>query len=366
MHKEIILANFATRPVRTSVSILAVAIEVTLILVIVGLVTGMNVETGKRIEGVGADLMFQPPNSSVFLGLNGAVMPMAIGEKLFEVGGVQAIAPVVTQFNSQGGFDLVYGINPDSFDAVSGGFNFLSGEMFDAPGEILIDDLYAAAKEYDVGDEMPLLNHQFRVTGIVEHGKGARLFLDIDEAQEMIGAVDKASLFFVKLEDPETTYDTIDRLEAMFPTYPARPLREMVSLMANSSLPALDAFLTVVMVIAVSIGVLVIFLSMYTTITERTREIGILRSLGASKGFVVRMILHETVWLCVIGIGIGIGLSFVIASLVQAVFPTLLIMIVPDWILRASLLALASGMFGALYPSFRAAGQDPVEALAYE
>ena len=109
MHKEIIFANFATRPVRTSVSILAVAIEVTLILVIVGLVTGMNVETGKRIEGVGADLMFQPPNSSVFLGLNGAVMPIAIGEKLLEVGGVQAIAPVVTQFNSQGGFDVVYG-----------------------------------------------------------------------------------------------------------------------------------------------------------------------------------------------------------------------------------------------------------------
>jgi ABC-type antimicrobial peptide transport system permease subunit len=63
---------------------------------------------------------------------------------------------------------------------------------------------------------------------------------------------------------------------------------------------------------------------------------------------------------------IGIGLSFAIAILVQAVFPTLLIMILPDWILRASLLALFSGIFGSLYPSFRAAGQDPVEALAYE
>ena len=366
MNKEIILANFAQRPVRTSVSILAVAIEVTLILVVVGLVTGMNVETGKRIEGVGADLMFQPPNSSVFLGLNGAVMPLAIGDKLLEVEGVRSISPVVTQFNSQGGFDVVYGIDPESFDAISGGFNFLSGEIFGPPGEIVIDDLYAAAKELEVGDEMSLLNHQFMVSGIVEHGKGARLFLDINEAQEMMGAVGKASLFFVKCEDPDVTYDVIARLEAMFPTYPAIPLREMVSLMANSSLPALDAFLTVVMVVAVSIGVLVIFLSMYTTITERTREIGILRSLGASKGFVVGMILHETAWLSIIGIVIGIGLSFAIASLVQAVFPTLLIMIFPDWILRASLLALFSGMFGSLYPSFRAAGQDPVEALAYE
>ena len=78
------------------------------------------------------------------------------------------------------------------------------------------------------------------------------------------------------------------------------------------------------------------------------------------------MILHETAWLCAIGVVIGIGLSFAIASLVHAVFPTLLIMIFPNWILRASLLALFSSMFGALYPSFRAAGQDPVEALAYE
>ena len=97
MNREIILANFAKRPVRTSISVLAVAIEVTLILVVVGLVTGMNVETGKRIEGVGADLMFQPPNSSVFLGLNGAVMPLAVGGKLLEVEGIHKVAPVVKQ-----------------------------------------------------------------------------------------------------------------------------------------------------------------------------------------------------------------------------------------------------------------------------
>lgn len=366
MNREIILANFEKRPVRTSISVLAVAIEVTLILVVVGLVTGMNVETGKRIEGVGADLMFQPPNSSVFLGLNGAVMPIALGGKLLEIEGIQKVAPVVTQFNSQGGFDVVYGIEPESFDGVSGGFNFLYGKMFDSPGEIIIDDLYAEAKSLEVGDEMSLLNHQFSVSGIVEHGKGARLFLDIKEAQEMAGAFDKASLFFVKCDNSKMTYEVINRLESMFPAYPARPLREMVTLMANSSLPALDAFLTVVMVVALSIGLLVIFLSMYTTITERTREIGILRSLGATKGFVVRLILHETAWLCVIGVILGIGLSFAVANFVETMFPTLLIMIVPQWILRASGLAFLSGLIGSVYPSLRAASQDPVDALAYE
>ena len=366
MNSEIILANLRQRPVRTAVSVLAVAIEVSLILVIVGLVTGMNIETGRRLEGVGADLMFQPPGSSVFLGLNGAVMPLAIGDRLLEVEGVDHVSPVVIQFNSQNGFDIVYGIEPDSFNKMSEGFNFRAGQIFQKPGEIVIDDLYSAAKELDVGDEFVLLNQTFTVSGIVDHGKGARLFIALEEAQYMTGSQDKASLFFVKCVDPDQTYVVKEQLESLFPTYPALPLRDMVSLMANSSLPALDAFLTVVMAVAVSIGVLVIFLSMYTTITERTREIGILRSMGASKRLVVQLILQETLWLCVVGVVVGIGLSYGMAFAVEQVFPTLVIMIPPNWIVRATVLALLSGIFGSSYPSFRAAGRDPVEALAYE
>jgi putative ABC transport system permease protein len=366
LNTEIILANLRKRPVRTSVSILAVSVEVALILVIVGLVTGINVETGERTQGVGADIMFQPPGSSVFLGLNSAVMPVSIGERLAELEGVRSVTPVVTQFNSQGGFDVVYGIEESSFNAVSGGFSFLEGRIFQSPEEIVVDDLYAAAKGIGVGDEISLLNHRFEVSGVVDHGKGARLFMEIEAAQQMMGAPDRASLFFMKLDDPDDTYAVIERLEALLPTYPARPMRDMVSLMTNTSVPALDAFLTVVLSVAVTIGVLVIFLSMYTTISERTREIGILRSLGASKGFVVRMILTETLWLCAVGVTLGIGLSFAVAQVVESTYPTVMILIGSDWILRASGLAIFSGVLGAVYPSLRAAGHDPVEALAYE
>ena len=366
MNREIIFANLARRPVRTCVSVLAVSVEVALILVIVGLVTGITVETGERTRGAGGDIMFQAPGSSIFLGLNQSVMPLAIGAELSKIDGIQTVAPVVTQFNSQRGFDVVYGIQPDSFGELSGGLSFIDGRMFEAENEIVIDDLYAEAKGVGVGEEISLLNHRFLVSGVVENGKGARLYMDIRTAQEMTGAPDKASLFFIKLEDSDDTDAVIGQLEALLPTYRATPMRELVSLMSNASVPALDAFLTVVLSLAVSIGVLVIFLSMYTTISERTREIGILRSLGASKAFVVRMILTETFWLCAVGILAGIGLSFAIAEAVPLAFPTLMVLIVPEWILRAVILALASGVLGALYPSFRAAGQDPVDALAYE
>ena len=366
MNKEIIVANLAKRPVRTSTSILAVAVEVALILVIVGLVTGINTENGLRTQGVGGEIMIQPPGSSLALGLNSSVMPVEMAERLLDDERVRAVAPIITQLNTQGGFDLVYGMDPASFDAVSGGLTFIEGGLFENQDDIVIDDVYAQGSSVNVGDEISLLNHRFEVTGIVESGKGARLYIDLEAAQDMIGSPGKASIFYVKLFDPEDTDAVVETLEGLLPTYPITRLRDMVSLMTNMSIPGLDAFLTVVMGIAVFIGLLVIFLSMYTSISERTREIGILRSLGASKGFVVRMILTETLWLCVIGVFVGIALSFAIAAGVPIFFQGLTIVILPEWVVRATILAILSGVIGALYPSFRAAGHDPVEALAYE
>jgi putative ABC transport system permease protein len=105
---------------------------------------------------------------------------------------------------------------------------------------------------------------------------------------------------------------------------------------------------------------------MYTTITERTREIGILRSLGASKRFIVTLIFQESVVVCILGVVIGLAASFVIAALIKVVFPTLVVEITPAWMLRASWFAILSGIIGSLYPSIKAAAQDPIEALAYE
>jgi putative ABC transport system permease protein len=116
----------------------------------------------------------------------------------------------------------------------------------------------------------------------------------------------------------------------------------------------------------VSIGVLVIFLSMYTTVTERTREIGILRSMGASKGFIVTLILQESLFLCGLGVVAGIGASYALEAALESTFSTLVILIEPGWLWRAALFAILSGLIGSLYPALKAANQDPIEALAYE
>lgn len=366
MIQQMVFQNMLHRPIRTLITIIAVAVEVTLVIIVVGLTSGLMLESAKRIEGIGADVMVQPPSASVFMAFSGAPMPIRLGDKLKELEYVQAVAPVLLQFNSVNGLDIVYGIDQDSFRAVSGGFVFHAGHDLENPDDILVDDWYAKAKRVKVGQTLRILEHDFHVVGIVEHGKGARLFVMMPTLQEMAGAHDKASVFFIKCDRPDHTAAVIDEIRQLLPRYEIRPLKDFLSLMTSSNLPGLEAFINTMIAIAVAIGFLVIFLSMYTTIIERTREIGILKSLGASKSYIVQVILSETTLMCVAGIVAGVGLSFAMRAIFLKVFPTLTILITAPWILRAGVIAILGGLLGASYPAWIASRKDPVEALAYE
>jgi len=363
---RMILANVVHRPIRTAVSIFAVAIEVIMVMMVVGLTNGLVQESAKRVEGVGADLLVQPPGASFLFGLTQAPMPIKIGEKLAQVPHVMYVAPSLFQFHTTGGLSLIYGIDLQSFNQVTGGFVYHGGGPFTDPYDVLVDDWYAKANHVRVGQTLTLLNHEFRVTGIVEHGKGARLFIPLETAEDLSGAHDKASIFFVRCTDPAYTNQVVDAIHQLLPKHQILSVKEYMSLMTSNNLPALDTFVNAMIAIALGIGFLVIFLSMYTTITERTREIGILKSLGASKRYIINIILREASLLTLMGIGIGWLGAIIGRKAFLGAFPTLSIDLTVGWALRAALLALAGSLLGAFYPSLRAAQLDPVDALAYE
>ncbi|MGA8405962.1 MAG: FtsX-like permease family protein [Candidatus Acidiferrales bacterium] len=365
MIRYMIVHNVLHRPLRTLITVIAVAVEVTLVIIVVGLTSGLLSESAKRIEGIGADIMVQPPSASVFMAFSGAPMPIAIGEKLAQLDYVQAVAPVLLQFNSTG-LEIVYGIDVNSFRTVTGGFVYHEGHDLEQPNDILVDDVYAKSKNVKLGQTLRLFDHDFHVVGIVEHGKGARLFVFLSTLQEMAGAHDKASVFFIKCDRTDHTPAVMDEIKQLLPRYEIRPLKDFISLMTSSNLPGLGAFINVMIGIAVVIGFLVIFLSMYTTIIERTREIGVLKSLGASKGYIVQIVLSETTLLCLAGVVAGVGLSYLMSAIFIKLFPTLTIIISAGWILRAGLIAIVGGLLGAAYPAWMASRKDPVEALAYE
>ena len=365
MMGELIARNLLHRPLRTIIGAMGIAVEVALVVLIVGLTSGLLTETAKRIEGIGADIALQPPNSSYLFAFGSAPMPIKIGEKLAELKYVEFVAPVLFQFNTSG-VEIVYGIDQESFRDVSGGFVFLEGHDLEGPDDILVDDIAAKAKKIRPGETYRIFDHDWHVAGIVEHGKGSRLFVSRATLQELVGARDKASVFFVKCTRPEHTEDVMENMRHVLPGYTVRPLKDYLSLMTSTNIPGLESFINAMILLAVTIGLLVIFLTMYTTVIERTRDIGVLKSLGANHWFVIRVLLSESAALCLLGIAAGVGLSYVVRAAFVWKFPTLTILITSGWILRAAGIALLGALFGASYPAWHASRKDAVEALSYD
>ena len=127
----------------------------------------------------------------------------------------------------------------------------------------------------------------------------------------------------------------------------------------------MNVFIKVVVGVAAAISMLVILLAMYTTVTERTRQIGILKSLGMSKRSIAWVIEQEAIVVSVLGVAVGILLTLIARFAVMRV-TSLTIEIEPRWLLIALAVGLLGGTIGAMYPALRAARQDAVEALSYE
>lgn len=365
MMGELILRNLLHRPMRTMIGAMGIAVEVALVILIVGLTNGLLTETAKRIEGIGADIMVQPPSASFLFAFGSAPMPIKIGDKLGELKYVKSVAPVLFQFNTSG-VEVVYGIDSESFRAVSGGFVFLQGRDLEGPDDILVDDVAAKTKKIQPGQTYRIFDHDWHVAGVVEHGKGSRLFVPLATLQELVGARDKATIFFMKCTRPEHTDDVMENVRHILPGYTVRPLKDYLSLMTSTNIPGLEAFINSMILLAVSIGLLVIFLTMYTTVIERTRDIGVLKSLGANHWFMIRALLSESAALCFLGVGAGVGLSYAVRAGFVWKFPTLTILITSDWVLRAAGIALMGAMLGASYPAWMASRKDAVEALSYD
>src|SRR5438552_2808116 len=139
-----------------------------------------------------------------------------------------------------------------------------------------------------------------------------------------------------------------------------------LAMMTTSNYPGLSTFIKVVVGISVVIGFIVIFQAMYTAVMERTREIGILKSMGASKLYIVNVVLRETAVLAVVGILLGIGISLLAENALTRRFPTVRVEVSAHWVMNACLIAMIGALLGALYPAFKAAQKDPIDALAYE
>jgi putative ABC transport system permease protein len=367
MMNKMVVANLVHRPTRSLITTSAIALEVTMILLVVALFYGLLNGSKESQVGVGADLMVMPPGSSALIGMSGAPISVKVADVLRKTPHIAAAVPVIWAF-SQKPLEIVYGIDLDSYDQLPPKFKYLAGGPFQGPDDVIVDDFFAGMNHKKVGDSVEILNHTFRICGIVPHGKGGRKFVPLATMQDLIGAEGRASVFYLKLDDPANASQVIQTIQEKpgMEKYSVRSMQEYLSMMTPDNLPGFDIAIKIVIAVAVVVGFLVIFQSMYTAVMERTREIGILKSLGASKLYIVNVVLRETLLLAVVGIIAGIAISLVTRRVIMFERPVLRLFWSNAWVLRATLIALAGALAGALYPAVKAAQRDPIEALAYE
>jgi putative ABC transport system permease protein len=365
---KLVFANLIHRPVRSIISVLAVAIEVIMILSIVGIFMGMLNDSKQRENGIGADLTLRPPNSSFMVGVSGAPMPIKFIQALRQLPHIAIISPVNSKFVTTGKIEVIDGIDYDSFNALKP-FVYLAGGPLKGPDDVIVDDVFAASgKGYHVGDTIKILDHDFQISGIVEHGKGARKLIPLDTMDRITDAEGKASLFYIKSDTPANNNAVMEEIHATrgLENYPVETVDAWLQEMTPDKLPGFNIALDVVRFIAVVVGFLAIFQSMYTAVLERTREIGILKSMGASKLTIVDVILRETATMAAAGVMLGIAGTFGIKMVIAHIFPTQHFEVTGLWIAKGAGIAFLGALFGALYPAWMASRKDPIDALAYE
>lgn len=354
---------------RTLLSVMLIGVPVMLVLTLVGVSQGFMQESKERTRGVGADIVVRPPNSSL-TSFNGAPMPEKIVARLAQVPHVAEATGVVQALTGKLPWDSMTGIDYAGFKTMSGGFTFVEGDeahIFKQPRDVVVDTTFAAEQHLHLGSKAKLLNQWWNVAAVVESGKLSHVFVPIAELQDLTDAKGRISQIYLKLDDPKNIPQTVDTLNDLIKGYSVYTTKEWLDLTSVDKVPAVGIFVNVIIGIGIVTGLIVVSLSMYMAVLQRTREIGILKSMGATKAFVMSLILWEAAAMGLGGTFAGIALSFVSRAVLKQFVPASLPQaIVPLWWPIVGGIALGSAFLGALYPGMIAVRQDPIEALAHE
>jgi putative ABC transport system permease protein len=362
---KLIFANLTHRPVRTLLSVLAIAVEVTMILTLVGVSHGTLDSTAQRARGVGADIVVRPPNSTVMSSLSSAPISDKLPAVLMQEPHVVLATGTVIQGLTFP--DSITGLDFPTFNKMSGGFTYLAGGDPVNENDMIVDKYYAQQKQLHVGSTLRLINHDWNISGIFEGGKLARICVKLATLQTIVGSPGHLTQIYLKLDDPKLAQQVVDSLKVKLPGYPILTMEELTSMLSISNVGMLRDFIGVVIGVAVIVGFIVVFLAMYTAVLERTREIGILKAVGGSAGLVISLLLRETLMLAVIGTVLGIVLTYGTQWLMQHSVPASLVQeTVYGWWPIAAGIAIVGSLLGAVVPGIKAVKQDVTEALSYE
>ena len=363
---ELVFANLKVRPFRTLISVVGVSLGVMLVVLFTGLARGMLNDVTKRASNWKAEIVFTRPGGLDMMSSNTAVN-VAYAGKLREIEGVESTVPIIRYImpdnKGRWGMRQLDGVEWQPF-ADMNGMSVVAGRAPQANDEIIVDERELADAHLNIGDNYDLFGGKpYKIVGVFSPPSGARVKMTLAGMQEAL-QTDKCTYILVKLKDGADVDQVAAKINEVLPGNKINLTRDLV-IDAQERIPGLNTFLKVLVALGALVSTIFVLLSMYTTITERRKEIGILKSLGASKTFIIKVIEGEAFIIGVLGIVVGGAASFIISSLIGKEF-NLAFEYSIGWALTAVLIAVGGSLFGALYPAWRASTIDPVEVMVNE
>lgn len=356
---NLVLSNIFFRKTRTILSIAGVALGVVLVVLTVGLVHGFLNEQGRRNSAVTAEIWFRPPGGFSLNLSSTLLMPVSLADEIRSIEGVRYAVPIGNIVQNR----VIDGIDYEQFTRVSG-VEVIEGRPVISGDEVMIDIHSKQNRNLKIGDEIELLDRPFRVVGVYAPESLGRVKIPLETMQQYLNRPGLCSLILIKVDDPSKQEEVAARIKERFPKNGLDLTRDIPILYARGT-PALQTFLDVVVILAIVVSSMVILLAMYTTVVERTRQIGVLKSLGASRFWIAGEIEKEALLISLLGVLSGFVLSVAGKHIIQRL-TSINVELEAVWLFYALVLGVVSGALGALYPALRAANQDPVKALSYE
>ncbi len=364
---ELVVANLKVRPFRTLISVIGVALGVVLIVLFTGLARGMTNEMAKRAANWKAEIVFTRAGG---MDLTSSTLNVSTAyvEKLNQIEGVEstvAVGKYVTPSpKGRFGIQQLDGLDWAPFAAMNG-MTLVEGRAPESHDEVILDQRQMTDDKLNLGDSIDLFgNKKYKVVGVFAPPSGSRIKLSLAAMQDVLEAPGKCTYILVKLRDGADVNAVAASINEALPGNKVNLTSDLV-IDAQERIPALGTFLKVLVGLGAFVSTIFVLLSMYTTVTERRKEIGILKSMGASKGFIIRTIEGEAFLIGVLGVVLGLIVAFAASYGIGKAFE-LAFEFSKGWVGTAVLIAIAGSLVGALYPAWRASAIDPVEVMANE
>jgi putative ABC transport system permease protein len=363
---NLVVNNIRQRPLRALISVAGVALGVALVMLFTGLSRGMSNDLQRRSSNLRAEIIFTR-SGGMELTSSTANLSTKYAEELRKVEGVESAVPVIRYVFQGGGgfgFEQIEGVDWDAYAALNA-MRIIEGRAPNGVDEVVIDETKAQNNKVGVGGTMNIFGGKpYRVVGIYSPESGARVKMSLAAMQDALQSPGKCSYILVKTKDGVIAEEVAQKINAQLPGNKIQFTRDVVT-NVEKSIPYLGVFLRALVALAAIVSALVVMLAMYTTITERTREIGVLKALGASRGFIVSLIEQEAFVISLVGLVAGFAVSLVAGYVIHRAYG-LQFEYGWRWALVAAAIGIGGGLLGALYPAVRAASLDAVTALSYE